>query len=365
MVQAEVKNRTDDIRPHEFLRMTGGSTSKPVQIPGWREELSRGALDMWLARSWFGVTPAARCFWLWGHAHLLGSGWRGWLNARERAIKDRLLGYHRFSAYDLRDEAMRKAARELCSFRPEYVIGYSVALHLMASATAEFTAQFSSLPLKLVIAAAEAFPSEDCRQLVQERFGCAVAMEYGSVETGLIGHEQPGGGYLAFWRSYMLEAEPVGDSRWRLRVTSLTPRAFPLIRYEIGDEIELFQDDQCTVGLTRFKRVIGRSNDYLELPDGARIHSEAFSHAMRPCRSVNAFQVLHAPDGIRIVCVARNGLSPTEQAAIRERLGKIHRALYAVEIERVPALTGTIAGKTRMIVAAPTIHRAGIHQGLT
>jgi len=347
-------------RPPDMVRMTGGSTAAPIQLPAWKSEQLSARDDMWCGRSWYGVTPGSRLFLLWGHGHLLGSGVRGWIRARRLEISDRLLGYHRFSAYDLQPAKMRRAADDLLAFRPDYVIGYSVALDLFARANADRKAALRGVGARVVLGTAESFPSEDSVQILEDTFGCPTGMEYGAVETGVVAHTHPSGDYRVFWRNHLVEAVGQGP-RKRLLLTSLYPRAFPLVRYEIGDEVEAAGDsDDALAGLAEFRRVVGRCNDYVILRDGFTVHSEVFSHAVRPCSAVRGFQVVHDGDEVRLHYTSEDGLPPEQANGIRARLAKVHPSLGAVRLERVPALDQTIAGKTRMIIregpAAPQPH---------
>ena len=43
--------------------------------------------------------------------------------------------------------------------------------------------------------------------------------------------------------------------------------------------------------------MIGRCNDYIALSDGASIHSEAFTHAVKECETVARFQVVQTANG--------------------------------------------------------------------
>jgi phenylacetate-coenzyme A ligase PaaK-like adenylate-forming protein len=353
MVQEHVGSMTSTGRPPEFSRMTGGSTARPIQIPAWESEQEHISRDLWFARSWYGIRPSARLFLLWGHSHLLGTGWRGRLNSYQRELSDRLLGYCRFSAYDLRPENLRRAGDRLLAFRPDFVIGYSVALDLLAQANADRAAVLRKAGVRLVLGAAEAFPGPESAERLARLFDCPVGMEYGSVETGLMAHTHPEGGYCTFWRSYFLEAERVsGTNRHLLRVTSLFPRCFPLVRYEIGDEIELPAGAPDRVyGLRTFVRVIGRCNDSVILADDTAIHSEVFTHAVRPCPEVKGYQVIARDrEWVRIEFLADVPLPAEVRQAIAERLGKAHSGLAGIELRRVEALRQTVAGKIRMVV---------------
>jgi len=339
-----------DERPPGLHKATGGSTAEPVQIPKWRSEIAATRPNFWLGRSWYGIDPGDRLFLLWGHSHMLGTGLRGFWNARRQEASDLLLGYCRFSAYDMRPEAMERAVRRLLAFRPRYVLGYSVALDHLAEAAAGHAEALRALGLAAVIATAEGFPSEASGPRIERVFGCPVAMEYGAVETPALAHSLPSGGFRVFWHSYLVEAERRGK-RWALRVTSLFPRCLPLIRYEIGDEVDLPSGaPDLVVGLTAFDRLVGRCNDYLELPDGARVHSEAISHAVRPCPSVRAYQVVQEGPKLRLRYTARDVLPAEEAAGLRQRLRRVDPGLGAVALERADTLEQTVAGKTPMIV---------------
>jgi hypothetical protein len=153
-----------------------------------------------------------------------------------------------------------------------------------------------------------------------------------------------------FWHNYLAEAERRGE-RWVVRLTSLYPRSMPLVRYEIGDELELpAGSPDHVVGLTRFERVLGRCNDYVSLPDGAMVHSEAFSHAVRPCTSIRSYQVMQRQGDLRLLFTGPRALSPEEEQGLHARLAVVHPDLGALPIERVDDLNRTIAGKTPMII---------------
>jgi phenylacetate-coenzyme A ligase PaaK-like adenylate-forming protein len=352
-VQAHKTTMVSNEKPPEFTRMTGGSTAEPVQIPSWYSEHAHTSSDTWLARSWYGISPASRLFLLWGHSHLLGTGLRGWINAQKRMVYDRLLGYYRFSAYDLRPSALQRAARELIRFNPDYMIGYSVALDLFSRANIDLSMELQKIGLKVVMGTAEGFPAPDSQTLLHDLFKCPIGMEYGSVETALIAHTHPAGGYRIFWHTYFVEAERENTNNigWKVRVTSLYPRCFPLVRYELGDEIELLNSEQkFAIGLDGFRRVIGRCNDYIILSDGAAIHSEVFTHAIRACSAINSFQVMQDSNTLVINYTSSSPLPKEEAVRIHSRLQKIHPELTKAEFKQVQKLQQTIAGKVRMVI---------------
>ena len=164
-----------------------------------------------------------------------------------------------FPRTDLRPERMKQAAAEMIAFRPDYFLGYSVALDRFARGNEGMADQFRALQLKAVIGTSESFPGPESAVRLSNLLGAPIAMEYGAVETNVIAHTHPSGGYRVFWRTYLVEALPVaGTRRCRVLITSLYPRCFPLVRYEIGDEIEVEDTQSAAAGVLRFCGSHGR-----------------------------------------------------------------------------------------------------------
>lgn len=332
-------------------RSTGGTTSQPLHFPVWKSEMAIASTVAWTARSWFGISPADKMFLIWGHSHLLGKGFRGFLNASHRRLSDWLVGYYRHSAYDLSPDALTKACVRLIRFRPAVLLGYSVALDRFAEVNQHRGPELRSLRLKAVIATAESFPSARSRELLEYLFGCQVVMEYGTVESGVMAHQRVDRRYQVFWQRWLFESDPdpVNAQRGALLVTSLFPRAFPLIRYRVGDRIS---DDPNTDNFDQtFKEVYGRCNDSLVLASGIVVHSESFTHAVKPCQKVRAFQVVQfSRESITLEVSVRSELNVDDHTAIRSRLGKIHSDLASIPIVQVDKHRQSLAGKTPMII---------------
>jgi phenylacetate-coenzyme A ligase PaaK-like adenylate-forming protein len=81
-IQEHRDRLADTSKPPQWFRITGGSTAQPIQLPAWKSENQSTSPDIWLGRSWYGIRPADRLFMIWGHSHLLGTGWRGRYNRK-------------------------------------------------------------------------------------------------------------------------------------------------------------------------------------------------------------------------------------------------------------------------------------------
>lgn len=336
--------------PRAQLRSTGGSTAEPIRFPVCRAEIKMTANAAWLARSWIGIDPADRLFLLWGHSHLFGTGWKGWINRKKRGYSDRLLGYCRYSAYDMSELALKAAGERLIKFRPKWCLGYSVAWDRFADVNWEKRERIRELGIKIVIATAEAFPKPESREKIAELFGCPVLMEYGTVETGLLAQECEPHCYTVLWQNHILEVVENSEipGKMDVVVTSLFPRCMPLIRYRIGDQIS---GELESPFLTRFAAIGGRCNDFLELRCGKRIHSEAISHILRDLPEVRSFQAVQGETGFdRLNLLLRGELTDELSRTIRQRLSKLDVSVANISIEKVTELQRSVAGKTPTVL---------------
>jgi phenylacetate-CoA ligase len=351
LVQLHGDEMMSQEKPPQWWRITGGSTGEPTHLPAWHSENRVTAPDQWLGRVWWGAKPGDRLFLLWGHRHLMGLGINGWINRRKRSLMDWMLGYCRYLPFSMGESKMRHAGEVLLRARPDYIYGYSTILDAFARANEDRARRFDKLGLKVVIATGEVFPLPESREMVGEILGAPMAMEYGAIETNVMAYCTPSGHYQVFWRNHFVEAVDQGVGGGRVvRITSLYPRCFPLVRYELGDEIELDSPASEGLGVSRFKRVRGRCSDYVELPDGSLIHSRVFTNAIRPHKEITGYQVVQDGSEIRAFVTSVCDLAPEISGEIHARMAVIHPQLASVAVERVDALEQTVAGKTPLVI---------------
>ena len=339
--------RTD--RAPEGHRMTAGSTGTPLRIGVFREEAERSGSDLLTGRMANGLEATDRIFLLWGHAHLLGTGALGLGRHLVRACKDWMVGYRRCDAYKLDPASARAHMDALVDFRPQMVLGYSTAVDLLVRHNAGRRAEARALGLKFVVATGEVLPAEDSRRIIEDFFGCPLAMEYGGVEFGAVAHTVPSEGYRVYWWNMLVEAvDGDGSGGGRAALTALYPRYVPLIRYLNGDEIAGIQrvGDGSVVA---FNEVKGRHHDAVRLDDGTLVHSMALFHCIHQEAGVYNIQLALETDATRILLVA-DGRDEAMLARIRHRLRSLGPALAEAPIELVPDLVTNRAGKRRWIV---------------
>lgn len=351
-VKEHVEEFTDKtIKPDSWVT-TGGSTGTPLKYPSLKTESQHYESNIWYARDFYSIRRSDRMFRLWGHSHTLGSGISKYKKMISLKIGLPLIGYKRFSAYDLSDNQLRIAGEQIIQFRPNYIIGYSKALQMLARVNEDRKKDFHKLNLKAIIGAAEGFEKNEDKDFICEVFGCPVGLEYASMETKLLAHTHPEGGYRVLWRNNLVECvDEQGNpsESGRILVTSLYQRAFPLIRYELGDLINGSEKNSNSV--FSFEDVKGRNNDFLMLDENTPIHSESITHAIKFSEKVTAYQIRYTKELKHTIYLkSNNNINEPDIREIKERLNKIDNRLADIEIKQTDNLKQTIAGKTKWLM---------------
>lgn len=351
-ISSNIDSFTNSDKEFDSWGTTGGSTGNPLQFPKWNTEKNETEPSVWYVRSFYGIKRSDKMFRLWGHSHTLGKGLSRIINKIKFGVGLPLIGFKRFSAYDLSEEKLKEAGNEILKFKPKYIIGYSKALYLLAKANEDKKDSFHKLKLKAVIGAAEGFERPEDKDYISNVFGCPVALQYAAMETNYIAHTHPDGEYKVLWKNNIIEC--VDDDgnpaeTGRILITSLYPRAFPLVRYELGDIISGCNKDGNSV--YSFKEVKGRDNDFLMLDESTPIHSEGITHAIKFSEKISAYQIRYTKDNEYTIYVRSNEKITDEDIfEIRKRLGQVDSRLASLDIKQVDQLKQTIAGKTKWLV---------------
>lgn len=348
-------------RPADFLRRSGppetfmktaGSTGLPLRIGMNQAERDRMRVVKLAEWQSLGYTQSSRLFLIWGHAHLLGTGWRGQINHLKRKASDTLLGYRRVDAYRLNRASCEAYAEALIRFRPLGVIGYAAALDLFARYTQPYRDRFRALGVRFVLATAEAPPRADTVDRLEDLFGCTVVEEYGGAEFGQVAFKRGTEPFEVYSDLNYLECLPPGvddEGAEPALVTTLYPRYLPLIRYQVGDA--LIGPERLAHGhVRRFAAVAGRINDVIRLDDGDSIHSVAIFHCIHQEQQVHSIQVVLTDGGVDLCLVSTGGDRPAMEERIRQRLAQVHPALARVRFQYVEDLQTSRAGKRRWYV---------------
>jgi phenylacetate-CoA ligase len=254
---------------------TGGSTGETVRFCHDRDAMGSMKARAWRFHSWAGVREGERVARLWGspmerrEAYTLK-------NRVLRRIKNTLF----LDGYDMSREAMASYARQLQAFQPRVVIAFTACLNILTEYL-EQEAVGGIRPQAIVTTSSPLYPRYRAR--FEAFYGCPVFDEYGSREFGGMAyecsvhrglHQSIEDVHIAVAREGReVPAGEVGE----LLVTGLFNRAFPLIRYPIGD-LGRYLPDACSCGrgAPLLEIVKGRSSEMLMGPKQIPVMGEFF-----------------------------------------------------------------------------------------
>lgn len=286
--------------------VTSGSTSEPCSFPAGPDDFDPWYSAMWSYRAAAGLDP----FDSFGtfdvpHHGPATNRWTLFTSLVIRHAKDILNNSWMFESLPTNTKDLDRQLARIASMRPKFLVGRTNALMRLARrASRTGVLRAAGYAPRYTILTSEIISSESIR-VVTEGFGGAVLSEYGSTEFGIIAASPPEATWpmRTVWHSCLLR---VGSDSSAL-VTSLGHRAFPLINYQIGDEItpELTGPGGTVLELGPVK---GRLGDFIQLPDRSgttnSYEAEGLALSVVQVPDVHGVQLVQHEDSVTVLVVA-------------------------------------------------------------
>ena len=247
----------------------------------------------------------------------------------------------------------------LNAWRPEMLWAYASIIRLLAEE--QMSGRLKIAP-RTVLSASELL-TEGIRRRAVAAWGNVVFDTYATTDCGGIGAEceQHHGLHLQEDVSIIevvdrnnqpVEPGVFGD---KLLVTVLGSRTMPMIRYELEDSVRLARSTcPCGRPFRLIDAVQGRVEESLSFPAAAggvaTVHPIVFSNIMDPL-PVSGWQILQDANGVHVLLSGVRGILDEEKVAraVRDALKGQGAADPLVELERVPSIPQTTAGKTPLV----------------
>ncbi|MBX3441607.1 MAG: hypothetical protein KF774_04310 [Planctomyces sp.] len=265
-------------------------------------------------------------------------------------LKDWIANRVRLPVFDLSEEALARFLAEFARRRFEYVYGYTSAVARLCEfvLTRNTTLKDLCPTLKAGIVTSEVCTPEDRATIARALGGPPVVNEYGASELGVLGFEWPDGVMRGSDELVHLETAPDEHGIPRLLCTSLTNTAFPMIRYAIGDAVELDRVE----GRTVIRSIEGRVNDFAVLPSGKVSAGLTFYYiarrALETSDRIREFVVRQVGPGAFVFdVVARQPLTTDDLAQMQDNMDRYLEPGLTFEINYVDAIQRGRNGKLR------------------
>ncbi len=253
-----------------------------------------------------------------------------------------------------RDAAVMAAA--IRRHRPRYIKGLASTLFFFARCLDE--AGIRDISFKAAFSTGEVL-SEACRALISSTLRCPVLDSYGHMERTAAICQCPEGGYHVnadYGVLEILDRQPTdraGVVAGRAVGTSLYNRAMPLIRFDIGDIIEVPSEPRscpCGRSLPLVEAIRGRVQDIIVTPEGRYITAIFILPEFVTGIGLAQF-VQESADKLTILVVPSAGWNPAQQDRLAGYASRLLGPSMQVEIRTVtPTDIATDASGKRKVV---------------
>lgn len=249
-----------------------------------------------------------------------------------------------FSVYHINEENFYTYIKELEDKKIEWIHTYPSAISLIAKYMIDNRIKIKS-KIKYITTGSENLMDSQ-KELIIEAFGVTPYQHYGQAENVAIFSEDKN--HNMYVDEDFSAVEFILDKELQVNKvvgTSLTNKAMPLIRYEIGDVADFSE----TKDGRKIVSIDGRKDDYIILRDGTKIGRLA--HILNGVSNITESQIVQKKEGITIKVVKGIYYSEKDENKLISNLQKRIGYSEDINIEYVDEIAKTKNGKLRFVIS--------------
>lgn len=252
------------------------------------------------------------------------------------------------SSYHLSDENMKLYVEEIKKYNPYDLYAYPSSAYLLANfckrygIDLKFSCVFTSSEMLL----------EYQKNEIESAFHCKVYDWYGSAErVAAIGHCEHGN-YHEMSDYSIIEYIPRDNGTYEIVGTSLNNYVMPLIRYRLGDIIELEDGTDicsCKRHFKRIKRMHGREASFIITPEQRKV--SILNHIPWGIDNLIEIQYIQKKiDEIEVRIVTQASFNKNDLAVLQERLKTHISPNIRYIMKKVPYIERSSLGKFQAVI---------------
>ncbi len=282
-------------------------------------------------------------------------------NYQKERLKDYLSHRFRFPIFDLSESKLEEFLNEFKKKKFYFINGHTSSIVLFAKYLKKKNVQLTSVcpTLKYCVVTSEMLYDQD-KKLLESIFGIPIINEYGASELDLIAFTNNEDELIVNSETLFVEIMdennkvlPNGEAG-RIIVTSLFNKAQPIIRYDIGDLGVL--DPKSTFKKPILQKLIGRANDFAQLPSGKTVPGHTFYYITKSIveddGNVKEFIIEQTNlDAFKIIYVSEKELNPDEITKVKIALVNYVEDNLKLTFERVDMLQRKRSGKLKQFTS--------------
>jgi phenylacetate-CoA ligase len=198
----------------------------------------------------------------------------------KRKIYNQLRGYYPRNGVNLSDAVCQEYVDLIRKNNIWYLYGYASSLFLLASYCEKYNIQLSM---------GACFPTSEIltdtyREILSRVFNCKVMDSYGARDGGITSFEISRNRHHIGYNSIIEIYDQFSPTGGKLLATDLYNYSFPFIRYEIGDEVEMLDNQQLSDSDYNgqiITEILGRITEIIKLENGNVLTGPGFTILFR------------------------------------------------------------------------------------
>lgn len=333
-----------------YLSKTGGTTGKSLEVLYTKEDMQERFAILDNFRSKFGYKLGRKTAWFSGKNILSKQDFK-----KNRFWKtDYLYKVRYYSTFHIHKKYLKYYIQNLIKYRPEFMVGFPSTMYEIAKYGQAHNIEFPANTIKAIFPTAETI-TQEIRNVLEGYFKANLYNQYASSEGAPFILECKNKKLHLELQSGVFEVLDNANKptkKGKLVVTAFNTHGTPLIRYEIGDEIEL-SDDFCTCGNNNplVKQIFGRSSDYIYSEETGKINLGNISNCLKGVSGIIKFQIQQDSLNKLLILIVKDPNKYTDEDEqlflqnLRERIG----SKMEVVIKYVDEILVEKSGKFRLI----------------
>lgn len=263
-----------------------------------------------------------------------------------------------FDISNLNEANLEMLCETIRNVRAKCLRGYASSFDLLARYVGEHHLKLPSV--KIIIAGSETL-FDSTRELVEKNLGCSIISQYANEENGILAQERVGDDERRFFLNesgYFFEVlkfdsdEPAEYGELgRLVITDLFNYAFPIIRYDNGDNCVMKLDENTQ--RPYISKLYGRRLDMIYNTQGEPIFPMALARILKNYEMLRQWQFIQLTSDHYLLKLAVNneyGLMKTLSDEILAQLKKLLGNDSNISIEYVNDIPVLNSGKRKSVV---------------
>lgn len=272
---------------------TGGTTGKSLEVLFTNENIQERFALIDNFRYRFGYELGKRTAWFSGKSLLRKKDIqknRFWKTDYSHNVRY-------YSTFHIKDVYLGHYINNLIKFKPEFLVGFPSSLLEIARYGIANNYNFPVGVVKAIFPTAETITNE-MRTVIEKFFRARMYDQYASSEGAPFIFECVEGNLHLELQSGVFEVldlddNPIESGAGKLVVTAFTTEATPLIRYDIGDYVELSNKTcNCTNKNPIVNEILGRIDDYIYSVENGKINLGNISNTLKDTIGIKRFQAI-------------------------------------------------------------------------